>query len=59
MKRIVYEGKESPPSLGVSPGAFLEEQEAVRRCRSGDLAALGVLFELHHQAVIWTEYSRP
>ena len=57
MKRIVYEGKESPPSLGVSPGVFLDEQEAVRRCQGGDLTALGVLFELHHQAVMRTAYG--
>ena len=43
--------------MGESPGAFLEEQEAVRRCQGGNLTALGVLFELHHRAVVRTAYG--
>ena len=29
----------------------MQEQEAIRRCQAGDLAALGVLYEMHRQAV--------
>ena len=35
----------------------MQEQEAICQCQAGDLAALGVLFELHHQAVFRTAYG--
>jgi RNA polymerase sigma-70 factor (ECF subfamily) len=35
----------------------LQEQEAIRRCQAGELAGLGVLFELHHRAVFQTTYG--
>ena len=38
-------------------GGTLQELEAICQCQAGDLAALGVLFELHHQAVFRTAYG--
>lgn len=38
-------------------GGTLQEREAIRQCQAGELAALGVLFELHQQAVFRTAYS--
>ncbi len=35
----------------------MQELEAICQCQAGDLAALGVLFELHHQAVLRTAYG--
>lgn len=35
----------------------MREQEAIRRCQAGEEAALGVLFELHHRAVMRTSYG--
>jgi len=35
----------------------LEEQEAIRLCKTGNLAALGALFELLHQSVFRTSYG--
>ena len=35
----------------------MQEQEAIRRCQAGEETALGVLYELHHRAVIRTAYG--
>ena len=35
----------------------MQELEAICQCQAGDLAALGVLFELHHEAVFRTAYG--
>lgn len=35
----------------------MEEQEAIRQCQAGNVAALGALFELHHQSVFRTSYG--
>ena len=43
--------------VGPAKGGTLQEQEAIRRCQAGDLAALGVLFEMHHLAVYRTAYG--
>ena len=33
------------------------EQEAIRQCQAGEMAGLGVLFQLHHQAILRTAYG--
>ena len=35
----------------------MQEQEAIRQCQAGNLAALGALFELHHHSVFRTSYG--
>ena len=35
----------------------MQELEAICQCQAGDLAALGVLFELHNQTVLRTAYG--
>ncbi len=35
----------------------MEEQEAIQQCQAGNVAALGVLFELHHHSVFRTSYG--
>ena len=35
----------------------MQEHEAIRKCQAGETAALGVLFQLHHQAVFRTAYG--
>jgi RNA polymerase sigma-70 factor (ECF subfamily) len=34
-----------------------QEQDAIRRCQAGDLDALGIISQLHHQAVFRTAYG--
>ena len=43
--------------LALAKGGTLQEQEAIRQCQAGNLAALGALFELHHQSVFRTSYG--
>ena len=46
------------PALGVERRVTLpREREAILRCQEGDLAGLGVLFELHRLAVLRTAYG--
>ena len=35
----------------------MQEQEAISRCQAGDMEALGILFQLHYQAVFRTAYG--
>ncbi len=38
-------------------GGTLQEHEAISQCQAGDQEALGILFQLHHQAVFRTAYG--
>ena len=35
----------------------MQEQEAIRQCQAGEMAGLGILFQLHHRAVFRTAYG--
>ena len=35
----------------------MQEQEAIRQCQAGKQEGLGILFQLHHQAVLRTAYG--
>ena len=35
----------------------MQEQEAISQCQAGEPEALGILFQLHHQAVFRTAYG--
>ena len=35
----------------------MQEQESISQCQAGEPEALGILFQLHHQAVFRTAYG--
>ncbi len=40
--------------MPLAKGGTLQEQEAISKCQAGEPEALGILFQLHHQAVFRT-----